>query len=96
MIGAADQSRWRIKVEPALGRALDLMVGETLLNWTTVSNRVGVELSTKGLSLAAEIDRDDEIMVQEKARIQFLSPKLTEARVTDFLTVKADHEVFDF
>lgn len=96
LIGAADSSRWRIKVEPALGRALDLMVGESLLHWTTVSNRVGVELSATGLSLAAEIDGDEEIMTQEKSRIRTIASKLTEARVTEFLTVKADHEVLDF
>ncbi|MUZ65496.1 hypothetical protein [Agrobacterium vitis] len=96
LIGAADSSRWRIKVEPALGRALDLMVGESLLHWTTVSNRVGVELSATGRSLVEEIDGDEEIMAQEKQRIRALSAKLTEARVTEFLTVKADHDVFDF
>lgn len=95
LVGATDSSRWRIKVEPALGRALDLMVGESLLHWTTVSNRVGVEPTAIGLSLAEEID-GDEIMVQEKARIRYLSSKLTEARVTEFLTVKVDHEVLNF
>lgn len=96
LVGVAALSQWRIKVEPALGRALDLMVGETLLHWTTVSNRVGVELSATGLSLAKEIDGDDEIMVHEKHRIGTLSAKLTESRVTEFLTVKVDHAGFDF
>lgn len=96
LIGAAASSRWRIKVEPALGRALDLMVGENLLHWTTVSSRVGVELSATGLSLAGEIDDDEEIMSHEKTHIRTLASKLTEARVTEFLTVKADHEVLDF
>lgn len=96
LIGAAASSRWRIKVEPALGRALDLMVGENLLHWTTVSNRVGVELSATGLLLAGEIDDDEEIMSHEKTHIRTLASKLTEARVMEFLTVKADHEVLDF
>jgi hypothetical protein len=96
LLGAAASNRWRIKVEPALGRALDLMVGESLFHWTTVSDRVGVELSATGLSLAGEIDTDGEIMTEEKGRVRTLSSKLTEARVTEFLKVKADHDVLDF
>ncbi|KAB1086265.1 hypothetical protein F4V91_07335 [Neorhizobium galegae] len=96
LIGVAASSRWRIKVEPALGRALDLMVGESLMDWTTVSNRLGVELSATGRLLAEEIENDEEIMALEKKRIRALSSKLTEGRVTEFLTVKADHEILDF
>lgn len=96
LFGSAAISAWRIKVEPALGRALDLMVGENLLHWSTVGNRLGVELSPTGQSVAKEIDDDGEIMEQEKVRIRSLSSKLTEGRVPEFLTVKADHAVLNF
>lgn len=96
LIGASPISEWRIKVEPALGRALDLMVGEDLLGWVTVAGRLGVELSPTGLVLAKEIDAEKAIMEAEKERIRFLSSDLTEGRVTEFLTVKADHALLDF
>jgi len=88
LLGAAGLSEWRIKVEPALGRALDLMVGEGLVGWATVADRLGVELSPSGLVLAAEIQQDMDIMSLEKERINLLSPPLTERRVTEFLKVR--------
>lgn len=96
LIGAIGLADWRIKVEPALGRALDLMVGEGLLGWATVSDRLGVELSPSGLGLAAEIQKDKDIMSSEKGRIDFLSSLLTEVRVTEFLKVRPVNAAYDF
>ncbi|TCA02554.1 hypothetical protein [Rhizobium leguminosarum] len=96
LVGAAKLSQWRIKVEPALGRALDLMVGESLLQWITISDRLGVELSATGLSLAKEIEQEKEILSAEKDRIALLSTDLTETRVSQFLTVRAEHAVHDY
>lgn len=96
MIGAVGLAEWRIKVEPALGRALDLMVGEGLFGWATVSDRLGVELSPPGVGLAAEIQKDKDIMSLEKERIDFLSPLLTEGRVTEFLKVRPVNAAYDF
>lgn len=96
MIGAVGLAEWRIKVEPALGRALDLMVGEGLFGWATVSDRLGVELSPPGVGLAAEIQKDKDIMSLEKERIDFLSPLLTDGRVTEFLKVRPVNAAYDF
>ncbi|MBZ7921956.1 hypothetical protein LAC81_09190 [Ensifer adhaerens] len=95
LVGAAKLGEWRVKVEPALGRALDLMVGEGLLAWTTVSDRLGVELSASGLALASEIHKDDSVMAVEKGRIEFLAPLLTEGRVIEFLKVRPNNAVHD-
>jgi hypothetical protein len=96
LIGAAQIREWRVKVEPALGRALDLMVAEGLLIWTTVSQRLGVELTPSGLALAVDIQKDKDIMSVEKQRIEYLAPMLTEARVSDFLKVRSNDAVLDF
>ncbi len=96
LVGAAQISEWRVKVEPALGRALDLMVAEGLLLWTTVSERLGVELTPSGLALAVDIFKDKDIMSVEKDRIEYLAPKLTEVRVSDFLKVRSNDAVLDF
>lgn len=96
LIGATHISEWRVKVEPALGRALDLMVAESLLLWTTVSDRLGVELTPSGLTLAVDILKDKDIMPVEKDRIEQLAPMLTERRVSDFLKVRSNDAVLDF
>ena len=96
LIGATHISEWRVKVEPALGRALDLMVAESLLLWTTVSDRLGVELTPSGLTLAVDILKDKDIMFVEKNRIEQLAPMLTETRVSDFLKVRSNDAVLDF
>lgn len=95
LIGAAPLADFRVKVEPALGRALDLMVGEGLLVWETVSDRLGVELTSSGLALASEIQKDKNIMALEKERIEFISPLLTEGRVTEFLKVRPNNAILD-
>lgn len=96
LVGAAQKSEWRVKVEPALGRALDLMVAEGLLIWTTVSERLGVELTPSGLAVAADIIKEKDIMSAEKNRIENLAPMLTEALVSDFLKVRSNDAVLDF
>nr|WP_314092467.1 hypothetical protein [uncultured Shinella sp.] len=94
LIGAAPLADFRVKVEPALGRVLDLMVGEGLLVWGTVSDRLGVELTSSGLALASEIQKD-KIMALEKERIEFISPLLTEGRATEFLKVRLNNAILD-
>lgn len=93
LIGAARLNEWRIKVEPALGRALDLMAGESLITWATVSDRLGVELTPSGLAVAKQIEGDDEILLTEKNRLGPLLKQLTETRVKVFLKVSADHVI---
>jgi len=72
------------------------MVAEGLLLWVTVSNRLGVELTPSGLSLAIDIFKEKDIMSKEKERIEYLAPILTEARVSDFLKVRSNDAIFDF
>lgn len=91
--GTVKLGEWRIKVEPALGRALDLMAGESLVEWVTAGGRLGVELTPSGLAVAKKIEADDEIFVSEKARLLGSIKRLTEARVSDFLRVNSDYAV---
>ena len=72
------------------------MVAEGLLIWTTVSERLGVELTPSGLAVAADIIKDKDIMSAEKNRIEHLAPMLTEALVSDFLKVRSNDAVLDF
>lgn len=95
LVGEARLSAWRIKVEPALGRALDLMVGEGLLVWATVADRLGVELAPTGLAIANDIVNEKDILALEKQQIDTFAPKITETLVTEFLKVRPNDALLD-
>ncbi len=80
---------WRLRVEPALARALDLMVGDKLADWTTVSDRVGVCLTAKGETAAKAVDECEDILPEQRAALQTVRSAITEAFVTRLISAKA-------
>jgi hypothetical protein len=82
---AATAPRWRVRVEPALGRAIDFLVGEKLAAWVEVSNRIGLQLTAGGLKAADALLKNDSAMKEERAFIQAVARDATESFVTTLL-----------
>ncbi len=79
---------WRTTVEPALGRAIDFVVGEGLAEWTQIAKRAGLQLTANGTDSVSQLLGEDELMEPEKDMIGTLAPKLTEGLVTNALAAK--------
>lgn len=80
---------WRLRVEPALARAVDLMVGDKLADWTIVSDRVGVNLTLKGQTAAKAVSECEDVLVEQKAALLMVGSAITEAFVTRLISSKA-------
>ncbi|UXS04260.1 hypothetical protein [Agrobacterium tumefaciens] len=85
LIGAAAPRRWRLSIEPALGRTLDLMAGEKLIEWCRVNDRLGVTLTTRGRISASVICAENEILADERLFIEGVSKQLTENFTETFI-----------
>ncbi len=77
---------WVIRVEPALARAVDLLVGEGLARWSSVSGRMGIEATPVGVQLAEELQKIDDVLIRERGIISEISRPITEAKVTEILS----------
>jgi len=53
-------------VEPALGRAIDFLVGEKLAAWVELSNRTGLQLTAAGAKAAQVLLNNDTAMEKER------------------------------
>lgn len=80
--------RWRVHVEPALARAIDFLVGDKLAAWIELSNRIGLQLTAKGIIVAENRLKDDQVMKNERAFLQTVSREVTESFVTSLLNAK--------
>lgn len=87
--GQRSELTWRVRVEPALARALDLMVGDKLADWTTVSDRIGVHLTTKGETAAKAVGEFEDALVEQKAALLSVGSAITETLVTRLISSKA-------
>jgi hypothetical protein len=78
--------RWRVRVEPALGRAVDFLVGEKLAAWIELSNRTGLQLTAAGAKTAAALLNNDTTMKEERAFLAAAAKDVTESFVTSLLS----------
>lgn len=76
---------WRMRVEPAFGRNLDLMTGGQLAEWQVANGKAAICLTEKGKELAKRLEDDSESFVAEKAFLNEFSRKITEGFVTQIL-----------
>jgi len=76
---------WRMRVEPAFGRNVDLMTGGQLAEWRIANGKAAICLTDKGKEVAKQLDKDDNSFVTEKAFLKEFSKKITEGFVTQVL-----------
>ena len=77
---------WRVRVEPALGRAIDFLVGEKLAGWVQVGNRAGLQLTVAGARAAEALLINDTAMRDERAFLGVVAKNITESFVAALLS----------
>ncbi len=76
---------WRMRVEPAFGRNVDLMTGGQLAEWRVANGKAAICLTDKGTEVAKKLENDDAFFVAEKAFFKEFSSKITEGFVNQIL-----------
>lgn len=76
---------WRMRVEPAFSRNVDLLMGGQLAEWMVVNGKAAIRLTDKGKTIAKKLEDDEESFVTEKAFLREFSSKITEGFVTQIL-----------
>lgn len=77
---------WPVRVEPALARAVDLTVGDRLASWTNLSGRIGIELTSAGVTAARAVKELPDAMVDEQKCLDAMSSRATETLVTRLIS----------
>jgi len=85
LVGQEDMLSWRMRVEPAFGRAIDFAVGDKFAGWTRTAQKAGLQLTKDGIAAAQSIERADDVLLVEKAFIRSLAKQITEEFVTKIL-----------
>lgn len=73
---------WTFRIEPAFARAVDFVVGDKLADWTTSSNRSGLQLTAKGVALFEKLKAEDDILTVEKDVLAVYAKSMTEGAVS--------------
>jgi hypothetical protein len=76
---------WRMRVEPAFSRNIDLLTGGQLAEWIVANGKAAISLTEKGKRIAERLVADEESFVTEKAFLREFSSKITESFVTQIL-----------
>jgi len=76
---------FQFRFEPALGRAINLAVGESFVEWVG-DNRL--QITAKGKRWITEIAKDESVMYQEREFLRRIGKDVTEAFATEMLNVK--------
>ncbi|MFN7998415.1 MAG: hypothetical protein U0Q18_32640 [Bryobacteraceae bacterium] len=76
---------FQFRFEPALGRAINLAVGEKFVEWVG-ENRL--QITTKGKRWIADITKDDSVMYQEREFLKRIGKDVTEAFAMEMITVR--------
>lgn len=76
---------WRMRVEPAFARNIDLVTGGQLAEWVVANGKAAICLSDIGKDIAKKIEDDDESFLAEKAFLREYASKITEGFVTQIL-----------
>src|ERR1039458_4263048 len=75
---------FQFRFEPALGRAINLAVGEKYVEWVG-GNRL--QITAKGKRWAAEILKDESVMQEERDFLTRVGKDITETIATEMITV---------
>jgi hypothetical protein len=84
--GSLPTLAWKLSVEPALGRALDLARGE---GFVTFEKNASYRLSDKGTTLAKTIIADGELLAEQKSFLLTYSKNVTEKFVDNLVRMQA-------
>lgn len=86
--GQQSPLEWPVRVEPAMARAVDLAVGDRLAKWTQLSGRIGVELTSAGVSAAKALNNMEDTLMEERGFLEGVAPKVSESFVTRLISNK--------
>jgi hypothetical protein len=76
---------FQFRFEPALGRAINFAVGETLVEWVG-GNRL--QITAKGKRWITDILQDDSVMREEREFLDRIGKSITEPLATEMTTVR--------
>ncbi|WP_156883362.1 hypothetical protein [Salipiger mucosus] len=76
---------WRMRVEPAFARNMDLLTGGQLAEWKVANGKAAICLTNKGKDIADRLENDEESFMSEKAFLREYASKITEGFVTQIL-----------
>ncbi|MEP0701256.1 MAG: hypothetical protein ABJN36_17375 [Cyclobacteriaceae bacterium] len=83
--GQVARIEWRMRVEPAFGRNLDLLTGGGLAEWSVANGKAAIYLTEKGKEVSKFIQDDSESFSDEKSFLTLFSTELTEGFVNQIL-----------
>jgi len=78
---------WQTRIEPAFGRALDLAVGDGLVEWVSTSQGRGLMLTQAGKSAVAQVNALD-VLTKEKELLKEFGPAVKEQFAKTLTSVK--------
>ena len=76
---------FQFRFEPALGRAINLAVGEKLIEWVGGDR---LQITAKGKRWVTEILKDEAVMQEERDFLQRIGKSITEPVATEMITVR--------
>ena len=76
---------FQFRFEPALGRAINLAVGEKLVEWVGGDR---LQITGKGERWVAEILKDESVMQEEREFLKRIGKSITEPLATEMITVR--------
>lgn len=83
--GQVARIEWRMRVEPAFSRNIDLLVGAKLAEWVVANGRSSLSLTEKGKTIVKAIAADNEIFSVEKSFLNDFGKEISEGFVTQIL-----------
>lgn len=76
---------WRLRVEPALSRAVDFLVGENLAVWEASGGKMYVKLLPAGETASAAIKKNVELEGLDAEAVKFLAKNCSEAFINSLI-----------
>ena len=76
---------FQFRFEPALGRAINLAVGEKLVEWVGGDR---LKITAKGKGWITDILKDDSVMYEEREFLKRIGKSITEPLAMEMITVK--------
>jgi hypothetical protein len=76
---------FQFRFEPALGRAINLAVGEKLIEWVGGDR---LQITPKGKRWVTEILKDEAVMQEERDFLKRIGKSITEPVATEMITVR--------
>ena len=85
----SDYDACNVRIEPAFSRNLDILVGKGLAEWLVTSQRLSVQMTSRGLEVADLINSEDELFSDEKEFLETAGRRVTEQRVQKIVSLSA-------